>query len=152
MLYVFWVRSFLGPWMHGCWSAIIAGVAWRESRGGRLRLDLPLLGTFTVVAGMHSLWDVAPQRAAILLFPLIVLVDVYLLRGLILAAHRQELASAAPSAAEGAPAAFHCPACAAPVAVGARFCSACGRSVSDALRPTPEGPRLHRSLRVAGTS
>jgi RsiW-degrading membrane proteinase PrsW (M82 family)/ribosomal protein L40E len=125
---VFVLRSVLGPWMHGTWTAILAGVAWREAAGGRLRLDARFWGTFILVAAMHSLWDVTASSGWVsdVLLVVIVLVDIYLLRGLILQAHRQErgepvsLPSRTPR---------HCAHCGARLHPGAAFCSRCGQPV-----------------------
>jgi RsiW-degrading membrane proteinase PrsW (M82 family) len=87
---VFWLRSLLAPFMHGAWTAMIAGVAWREAAGGRLRVDARLALMFVLVAAMHSAWDLTQGLASLILLPLIVAVDVVVLRRLILAAHRQE--------------------------------------------------------------
>ena len=138
---VFWLRSFFGPWLHGSWTAIIAGVAWREADGRRLRIDLPLIATYVGVSTLHSLWDLAPAGVqGSVVFPLMVLVDVLALRWLIRAAHQQERGRVAPAPA------FACPACGRPVRPRARFCPACGRSVVDALRGSAGGAVLAPSL------
>lgn len=90
---VFWLRSLLGPFMHGAWTAIIAGTAWREARAGRIRLDARLAVTFLLVAAMHSAWDLSRGVASLALMPVIVALDVLALRWLLVAAHRQEAGS-----------------------------------------------------------
>lgn len=50
-------RGLLAPLGHGTWAAIVAGVLWRERRGGRLRLNGGVLRAFFGVAALHGLWD-----------------------------------------------------------------------------------------------
>jgi RsiW-degrading membrane proteinase PrsW (M82 family) len=136
---VFWARSFFGPWLHGSWTAIVAGVAWREAAGRRLRIDPPLILTFIGVSGLHTLWDAAPASIQWpVVFPVVVMADVLALRWLIRAAHHQEREPVAPD--------FSCPACGRPAPTGARYCPACGRSLADALRMTEAGSVLAPSL------
>lgn len=96
---VVWLRSLLAPFMHGAWTAIIAGVAWRGAAPGRARLDVPLAATFVLVAAMHSAWDLSQGVVSVVLMPVIVVVDVLILRRLVLAAHRQEARAAEPGVA-----------------------------------------------------
>jgi RsiW-degrading membrane proteinase PrsW (M82 family) len=127
LLNVFFLRSFLGPWMHGSWTAIIAGVAWREASGGKIRIDLKLIGTALLVMAMHSLWDLSTGVVSDLLFVVILIVDVYFLRGLILAAHRQErgepIQEDRPTRARRP---RYCPHCGGRLSHDAQFCGKCG--------------------------
>ncbi len=135
---VFLLRSFLGPWMHGSWTAIIAGVAWREASGGRIRVDLRLIGTALLVMAMHSLWDLSTGTLSDLLFVVIVVVDVYLLRGLILAAHRQERgeseAADRPRRRRGP---RYCRHCGGRLSHDAQFCGRCGTSLVESVAAAP---------------
>jgi RsiW-degrading membrane proteinase PrsW (M82 family) len=133
---IFLLRSFLGPWGHGAWTAIIAGVAWREAAAGKMRLDRRFFGTFILIAAIHSLWDLTTGLGAIsyVIFAGIVVVDVYLLRSLILAAHRQERGEPvevpAPPHPRRLPRAGHfCTNCGARLIGEARFCARCGREM-----------------------
>ncbi len=134
---VFFLRSVLGPWMHGSWTAIIAGTAWRESAGGRIRLDFRFWGTYVVVALMYTTWDLLAGSPLQWPYTIVVIaLDIYFLRGLILAAHRQERGepiNAAPGARTRQPraanrrkAAKFCGSCGSPLKEGAKFCAACG--------------------------
>ncbi len=148
LLNVFLLRSFLGPWMHGSWTAIIAGVAWREASGGKIRIDLRLIGTALAVMAMHSLWDLSTGVLSDVLFVVILVVDVYLLRGLILAAHRQERGE--PIEAARLPhrrAARYCMHCGKRLAPGTKFCGACGADVG----PSPAGVAAQPSAETAVT-
>ena len=141
LLNVLFLRSFLGPWMHGSWTAIIAGVAWREASGGKIRIDLKLIGTALIVMAMHSLWDLSTGVVSELLFVVILVVDVYFLRGLILAAHRQErgepVAGNRPARARRA--ARYCPHCGGRLGHDAQFCGKCGGVVGvGAVAATPQ--------------
>jgi RsiW-degrading membrane proteinase PrsW (M82 family) len=55
------LRGVLAPLGHGVWTAILAGVLFRESRPGRFRLDLPVLGAYVTVVILHGLWDFVPM-------------------------------------------------------------------------------------------
>ncbi len=135
LMTVFLLRSFLGPWMHGAWTAIIAGTAWREAAGGRIRVDLRLAGTALLVMAMHSLWDLSSGVLSDLLLVGIVAVDVYLLRGLILAAHREERGEP-----QAPPRGRYCAHCGVRLGHLARFCEACGRPSGQVLAPVAALP------------
>jgi len=126
LLSVFLLRSFLGPWMHGSWTAIIAGVAWREAAGGKIHVDGRLIGTAILVMAMHSLWDLSTGALSDVLFVVILAVDIYLLRVLILAAHRQERGEPidAPRIARR-----HCVNCGHRLGSGGQYCPRCGEAV-----------------------
>jgi len=145
LMSVFLLRSFLGPWMHGSWTAIIAGTAWREAVGGRIRLDLRLIGTALLVMAMHSLWDLSTGVLSDVLFVVILVVDVYMLRGLILAAHREERGEPAAMGRAGSRRARYCGSCGVRLGHGAQFCGACGKAVGQgpaaaAATPTAAAP------------
>lgn len=40
-------RGALSPLIHGTWTAIVAGILWRERRDGRLRVSMPVVGAFS---------------------------------------------------------------------------------------------------------
>jgi protease PrsW len=54
------LRGVLAPFGHGVWTAILAGVLFRESRPGRFRLNLRVLGAYLTVVALHGLWDFLP--------------------------------------------------------------------------------------------
>jgi len=63
------LRGILAPLGHGVWTAILAGVLFRESRPGRFRLDLRVLGAYLTVVVLHGLWDFVPQLLSGLAVP-----------------------------------------------------------------------------------
>ena len=62
------LRGLLSPVGHGTWTAILAGVLFRESEGGRFRLNRQVLGAYLTVAILHGLWDGLPTF--MIFFPL----------------------------------------------------------------------------------
>ncbi len=54
------VRGILSPVGHGTWTAILAGVLYRDSRPHRFRLTGAVIGAYLTVAILHSLWDGVP--------------------------------------------------------------------------------------------
>lgn len=60
-VFVTLLRGVLSPLGHGTWTAILASVLFRESRNGRFRITLPVIGTFLLVSVLHALWDGLPQ-------------------------------------------------------------------------------------------
>jgi protease PrsW len=77
------LRGLLAPVGHGTWTAILASVLFRESRGNRFHINRKVLGAFFTVAILHGLWDGVPQLIAILFSPgLDVLVSQFLIGGL----------------------------------------------------------------------
>lgn len=60
------LRGILTPVGHGLWTAILGGVLFRASRGGRLRITRGLLGWYVVVSLLHGFWDAAGGIAAFL--------------------------------------------------------------------------------------
>jgi len=65
------VRGFLSPVGHGTWTAILAGVLFRESNAGRFRLSRRVLGAYLTVSILHGLWDGLPVLMASLLLPVL---------------------------------------------------------------------------------
>jgi RsiW-degrading membrane proteinase PrsW (M82 family) len=63
------LRGFLSPVGHGTWTAILAGVLFRESDAGRFRFNRRLLGAYLTVSILHGLWDGLPVLIAALLLP-----------------------------------------------------------------------------------
>ena len=51
------LRGILAPLGHGLWTAILGGVLFGASRGGRLRLTWGVVGAYLLVSLLHSLWD-----------------------------------------------------------------------------------------------
>lgn len=51
------LRGILAPVGHGLWTAILGGVLFAASRGGRLHLTARVVWTYLLVSGLHSLWD-----------------------------------------------------------------------------------------------
>jgi len=60
------VRGILSPFGHGTWTAILASVLFRESKGNRFRLNGNLILAFLGVALLHALWDALPPIVAFL--------------------------------------------------------------------------------------
>jgi RsiW-degrading membrane proteinase PrsW (M82 family) len=53
-------RGLFSPLGHGTWTAILAAVLFRESRDGRFRIDLKVIGAYLVAVTLHGLWDAVP--------------------------------------------------------------------------------------------
>jgi RsiW-degrading membrane proteinase PrsW (M82 family) len=54
-------RGLVSPIGHGTWTAILAGVLFRESPGGRIRINRKVIEAYLVVAILHGLWDALPS-------------------------------------------------------------------------------------------
>jgi len=54
------LRGILSPVGHGTWTAILAGVLFRESRHGRFRLSRAVVLAYLSVVVLHGLWDSLP--------------------------------------------------------------------------------------------
>jgi protease PrsW len=54
------LRGILSPVGHGTWTAILAGVLFRESRQGHFRLTRAVIGAYLTVVVLHGLWDGLP--------------------------------------------------------------------------------------------
>ncbi|GIV78024.1 MAG: hypothetical protein KatS3mg050_2418 [Litorilinea sp.] len=54
------LRGILSPVGHGTWTAILAGVLFRESQGTRYHFNLPVWMTYLTVSILHGLWDALP--------------------------------------------------------------------------------------------
>lgn len=83
-----WLRQVLGAFGHGTWTAIVAGTIWRERQGGRFRITPRVLGAYLVAASLHGLWDWGPL--GILTYLVVGVAGIYILRGMIKEALRQE--------------------------------------------------------------
>lgn len=79
-VFVTLLRGVLAPLGHGTWTAILASVLFRETRQGRFRLDLPMLGTYLLVSVLHAMWDGMPQFVTSLFGPGL---DTFIVQGLI---------------------------------------------------------------------
>jgi RsiW-degrading membrane proteinase PrsW (M82 family) len=60
VVFVTLLRGLLSPLGHGTWTAILAGVLFRESGPKHFRFNLKVLGAFLTVAILHGLWDGLP--------------------------------------------------------------------------------------------
>jgi RsiW-degrading membrane proteinase PrsW (M82 family) len=54
------LRGILSPLGHGTWTAILAAVLFRESKAGRFRISLKVIGAYLMVVILHGLWDGLP--------------------------------------------------------------------------------------------
>jgi protease PrsW len=54
------IRGLLSPLGHGTWTAILASVLFRESRNGRFRINLQVIGAYLLVSILHAMWDGLP--------------------------------------------------------------------------------------------
>lgn len=60
------VRGVLAPVGHGLWTAILGGVLFGASEGGRLRLTRKVFNAYLFVALLHTLWDAMRGLAFVL--------------------------------------------------------------------------------------
>jgi len=61
------LRGVLAPVGHGTWTALLAGVLFRESGARRFRLDRAVVGAFLTVVLLHGLWDGLPASLEVVL-------------------------------------------------------------------------------------
>lgn len=61
------LRGILAPIGHGTWTAILASVLFRESRGNRFRINGKVIGAYLAVSLLHSMWDGLPAFIAAVL-------------------------------------------------------------------------------------
>ncbi|MHB9031711.1 MAG: PrsW family intramembrane metalloprotease [Anaerolineae bacterium] len=54
------LRGIFSPLGHGTWTAILAAVLFRESKAGRFRINLAVIGAYLLVVVLHGLWDGVP--------------------------------------------------------------------------------------------
>jgi RsiW-degrading membrane proteinase PrsW (M82 family) len=54
------LRGLVSPMGHGTWTAILAGVLFRESPGGYLRINRKVIEAYLMVSILHALWDTLP--------------------------------------------------------------------------------------------
>ena len=54
------LRGLLSPLGHGTWTAILAGVLFRESQGSHFRVNMAVIGAYLGVVVLHGLWDGLP--------------------------------------------------------------------------------------------
>jgi RsiW-degrading membrane proteinase PrsW (M82 family) len=54
------LRGLFSPLGHGTWTALLAAVLFRESRAGRFRIDVKVIGAYLLVVILHGLWDAVP--------------------------------------------------------------------------------------------
>jgi len=55
------LRGLLSPVGHGTWTAILAGVMFREGAPNRFRLTRSVIGAYLTVVALHGLWDGLPS-------------------------------------------------------------------------------------------
>ena len=60
------MRGVLSPLGHGTWTAILAGVLFRESKNGRFRMTFNVVKAYILVSFLHGLWDALPSLFAVL--------------------------------------------------------------------------------------
>jgi RsiW-degrading membrane proteinase PrsW (M82 family) len=58
------LRGVLAPVGHGTWTAILASVLFRESRGNRFNINGKVIAAYLGVALLHGLWDGLPPFIA----------------------------------------------------------------------------------------
>ncbi|MDH7480403.1 MAG: PrsW family intramembrane metalloprotease [Armatimonadota bacterium] len=58
------IRGVLTPLGHGTWTAILAGVLFRESTERKFIIDWQVIGTYLFVSVLHGLWDGLPFAMA----------------------------------------------------------------------------------------
>jgi RsiW-degrading membrane proteinase PrsW (M82 family) len=63
------LRGILSPFGHGTWTAILASTLFRESKAGRFRITLKVIGAYLMVVVLHGLWDGLPNVIAAVLSP-----------------------------------------------------------------------------------
>jgi RsiW-degrading membrane proteinase PrsW (M82 family) len=61
------LRGLLAPVGHGTWTALLAGMLFRESSARRFRLDRAVVGAFVTVVLLHGLWDGLPTSLELVL-------------------------------------------------------------------------------------
>ena len=66
VVYVTMLRGILSPIGHGTWTAILAGVLFRECHQGHFRINGKVFLAFLGVALLHALWDGLPPLVAYL--------------------------------------------------------------------------------------
>ena len=54
------LRGILAPIGHGTWTAILASVLFRESRGNHFHINGKVIGAYLLVSLLHSMWDGLP--------------------------------------------------------------------------------------------
>ncbi len=54
------LRGLLAPLGHGTWTAILAGVLFRQSKPHRFHVDGAVIGAYLTVVVLHGLWDGLP--------------------------------------------------------------------------------------------
>jgi protease PrsW len=58
------LRGLLSPLGHGTWTAILAGVLFRQSSPRRFHVDRAVIGAYATVVVLHGLWDGLPSFLA----------------------------------------------------------------------------------------
>ncbi|MDP4143810.1 MAG: PrsW family glutamic-type intramembrane protease [Bacillota bacterium] len=60
-VYITMLRGILSPLGHGTWTAILAGVLFRERKSGFVRFTFNVLIAYAAVVLLHGLWDGIPN-------------------------------------------------------------------------------------------
>jgi RsiW-degrading membrane proteinase PrsW (M82 family) len=55
------LRGLLAPIGHGTWTAILAGILFRQSAPGRFRFDVNVISAYLGVSLLHGLWNGVPM-------------------------------------------------------------------------------------------
>jgi RsiW-degrading membrane proteinase PrsW (M82 family) len=68
-VFVTLLRGLLSPVGHGMWTAILAGVMFREAKHNKLRLNLNVIEAYLGVSFLHGLWDGLPSLFTEIVLP-----------------------------------------------------------------------------------
>ncbi|MEJ2635833.1 MAG: PrsW family glutamic-type intramembrane protease [Calditrichia bacterium] len=63
------LRGILSPIGHGTWTAILAGVLFRESIPGRFIINSRVVMAYLTVVFLHAMWDLLPSLITAMLLP-----------------------------------------------------------------------------------
>lgn len=63
------LRGLLAPVGHGVWTAILASVLFRETKGNRFHVNFKVLLAYLLVSLLHGLWDGLPPVVAVIFSP-----------------------------------------------------------------------------------
>lgn len=60
-LFITLLRGITSPIGHGTWTAIFAGVLFKESYSGKFNFNIKVLLAYASVVALHGLWDILPS-------------------------------------------------------------------------------------------
>jgi RsiW-degrading membrane proteinase PrsW (M82 family) len=63
------LRGVLSPFGHGCWTAILGAVLFRQSAPNDFRINAPVVLTYLFVTVLHGLWDGLPHTLYLIVPP-----------------------------------------------------------------------------------